>query len=316
MRLIFLLVAAFCLGVYSFFRGFRLLRRYQVLADTPRTPIRGVAMGFVEVAGKASGPETVSSPVTHTPCYFYKVDIDRWHQGSRGGGRWTPCASDADGVRFYLEDETGRVLVDAQYAEINLEDPCQTQVSPDFLPVTDTPASAPSYMPPGNNDLVEYVHLVRSGSRTAAFQGADPALEYRVDPPRKKPQPQHAGLGLEGFRLPGSGESGSPGSYRLTEYCLVPGKLYTVAGTCVENPRPHGEQDRNLILKGENESAFLISDEIKGEIQNVLGWRTARNIFGGAALTVASAALLLQTIGLLQMDLLKQQVDFLGQILK
>ncbi|HEV3275318.1 MAG TPA: hypothetical protein VG860_00715 [Terriglobia bacterium] len=296
MRLIGLLAAGFCLGLYCFFRGFGFLRRYQVLADTPETPVRGVAMGFVEVAGTAGGDETVSSPTTHTPCYFYKIDIDRWNQDSRGGGRWARYASDADGVRFYLQDETGRVLVDAQDAEIDLQDPCQTEVDGgSFLPSED--AATASFLPPTQDALLEYINLVGSGSRTAAFQGADPSLEYRVNPPRKRP------------RMPGREYAGSPERYRLTEYCIVPGKAYTVSGTCAANPRRHGEQDRDLILKGENESTFLISDQSKADLQSILGWQTGKYIFGGAALSVAAAALLLQSLGWLQ-------VDFLNGLLK
>ncbi len=308
MRFIGLLAAAFCLGLYCFFRGFGFLRRYRVLADTPLAPIRGAAMGFVEVSGTARGDETVASPVTRTPCYFYKVKIDRWDHGSRGGGKWVAFAADGDGVRFYLEDETGRILVDAQDAEIDLEDPCQTEVRHEFLPSFGGDAPHPSFMPPTGEALLEYITLVSSGSRTAAFQGSDPSLEYRVNPPRKKPQPHAMGGALDVLRMPGRGYAGSPNRYRLTEYCIVPEKLYTVSGTCVENPRPHNEQDRNLILKGDNEATFLISDESKADLQNALGWQTAKYIFGGAALTVASAALVLQSIGWLQSDFLAQLV--------
>lgn len=309
MRLIGLLVAGFFLGMYCFFRGFRFLRRYQTLADTPRTPIRGAAMGFVEVSGAARGNETVASPVTGTPCFFYRVKLDRWRQGSRGGGHWAAFATDGDGVRFYLEDETGRILVDAQGAELDLQDPCQTEVTREFLvPIADD-APRPAGIPPTQQDLLEYINLVSSGSRTAAFRGADPSLEYRVDPPRKRVEVHISGGAVEVFSMPGRGYAGSADRYRLTEYCIVPEKLYTVAGTCVENSRPHGEQDRNLILKGENEATFLISDESKADLQSTLGWQTTRYIFGGAALTVVSAALLLQSIGWLQSD-------FLGQLMK
>jgi hypothetical protein len=109
--------------------------------------------------------------------------------------------------------------------------------------------------------------------------------------------------------MAGRGYGGSPERYRLTEYCIVPEKAYTVAGTCVENPRPHNVQDRNLIVNCENESNFLISDESRADLQNALGWQTAKYILGGAALAVASAALVLQSIGWLQSD-------FLGQLVK
>jgi hypothetical protein len=322
MRFIGYFVVAFCLGLYCFFRGFRFLLRYRVLADTPLTPIRGVAMGFVEVAGTARGNETVASPVTHTPCYFYKVKIDRW-QSSRNGGNWVPFTSDGDGVRFYLEDETGRVLVDAQDAELDLQDPCKTEVTREFLPLSDD-SSLPSFMPPSpgaamppsqealmpptQDAILDYIDLVSSGSRTAAFQGSDPSLQYRVNPPRKKPQPRSTGGALDVLRIPGRGYAGSPHRFRLTEFCIVPDKGYTVTGTCVENPRPHDEQDRNLIVKGENEVTFLVSDESRADLQNTLGWQTARYILGGAVLTVASAALTLQSIGWLQSDFLEQLV--------
>jgi hypothetical protein len=109
--------------------------------------------------------------------------------------------------------------------------------------------------------------------------------------------------------MPGREYAGSPERYRLTEYCIVPGKAYTVSGTCAANPRRHGEQDRDLILKGENESTFLISDQSKADLQSILGWQTGKYIFGGAALSVAAAALLLQSLGWLQ-------VDFLNGLLK
>ena len=86
-----------------------------MLADTPEIPIRSVAMGLVEIHGKAKGPQAVLSPVTKTPCFFYKVDIERWIR-DKNGGHWSHAATDAEGVRFYLEDATGKVLVDAHGA--------------------------------------------------------------------------------------------------------------------------------------------------------------------------------------------------------
>lgn len=112
-----------CLGVgfglYCFIKGFRVYREYRVVEDTPETPIRSVAMGLARVHGKAVGDERVTSPVTHTPCYFYKVDIERW-KSDQDGGNWSHYRTDTNGVKFYLEDASGRCLVDARDAEFDL----------------------------------------------------------------------------------------------------------------------------------------------------------------------------------------------------
>jgi hypothetical protein len=58
-------------GLFWFFEGFRVYREYRALADTPEIPLRSVAMGLVEIHSQARGQQTVLSPVTKTPCFFY-----------------------------------------------------------------------------------------------------------------------------------------------------------------------------------------------------------------------------------------------------
>jgi len=106
-------------GLYYFYKGFRTYREYRVVEDTPEMPIRSIAMGLVRVHGKAQGEDLVSSPVSHTPCFFYKVDIEKWHQ-DKDGGHWSNYRTDADGVKFYLQDPSGKVLTDAHGAECDL----------------------------------------------------------------------------------------------------------------------------------------------------------------------------------------------------
>jgi hypothetical protein len=65
------------------------------------------------------GDEPMTSPVTNTPCYYYKVEIARWkHSGNKSS--WEHYKTDADGVKFFLEDGSGRILVDAQESELDL----------------------------------------------------------------------------------------------------------------------------------------------------------------------------------------------------
>jgi len=114
------LLIGFFGGVGSFFRGFRAYREYLLLQGTPGIPIRSIAMGLVRIHGKAASERLVTSPISHTPCCFYQVKIEKW-KGEEENGRWLHYGADADGVRFYLEDSSGRVLVDPRGAENDLE---------------------------------------------------------------------------------------------------------------------------------------------------------------------------------------------------
>jgi hypothetical protein len=101
-----------------FFKGFRVFREFKIIADTPRMPIRSVPMGLVQVRGTAVGDHLIPSPVTHTPCCFYQVRIERYETGEHSG--WKHHCTDMDGVRFYLQDQTGTVLIDSYSAEYDL----------------------------------------------------------------------------------------------------------------------------------------------------------------------------------------------------
>jgi hypothetical protein len=115
-------------GVGSFFRGFRTYREYLRVQGTPVMPIRSIAMGLVRVHGKPTSEQPVSSPISHTPCCFFQVHIEKW-KDEGDNGTWLHYGAEADGARFYLEDGSGRVLVDARGAEYDLESTCVREVS-------------------------------------------------------------------------------------------------------------------------------------------------------------------------------------------
>jgi hypothetical protein len=89
------------------------------------------------------------------------------------------------------------------------------------------------------------------------------------------------------------------GRYRLTECCIVPDGTYDITGTCKENPDPADAHDRNMIAKGQNEPTFLISSKTEKQMKSGLRRRAAGKIFGGAALAVVCAAIILGKLGLL-----------------
>jgi len=277
------IVVGFGAGLFWFIKGFRVYREYRVLADTPEIPIRSMAMGLVEIHGKAKGPQTVLSPVTHTPCFFYKVDIERWVR-DKDGGHWSHAATDAEGVRFYLEDATGKVLVDAHGAEYDLIQTTKRETGPGggaslislFGGTGGSSLTTGAWV--SDSDLLNYAESVVSTAHTTFSLDAGSLL---------------SGLGRGSLSL----GMGSEHRYRLSEYCIVPEHWYAVTGTCVENPNPQDEHDRNMIVKGQNEPTFLISWRSEKELQSALRNRAALHIFGGGALSVACLAILLFRLG-------------------
>lgn len=244
-------------GIICFFKGLRIYRQHRVLADTPGSSILGIAMGFVEVHGKAKPAQgLVNSPVTRTPCLFYKVQIKGFFE-SEDSHRWSRHWTDADGVPFYLEDGTGKVLVDAHGADCDLIRTAWREtggLSLRGIFETFRDLRAPMKFLVDDNELINYAGRVSSKD-----------METR--------------------------------RYQFTEYCLLPGHWYDVAGTCIENPEPKDLGDRNIIVKGLDIPTFFITWRTEAGIKKLLQVRAAKYVFGGAGLAVVSLGLLLSELG-------------------
>ncbi len=112
-------VVGFCAGIGLFFYGFRLLQRRRLILDTPLSKIRSASMGMVEVSGLAVGPYTTIAPVTARPCYYYRTLVWEWKQEGRSK-QWVKVAGECMHVPFFVDDNTGRVLVDPRGADLDL----------------------------------------------------------------------------------------------------------------------------------------------------------------------------------------------------
>ena len=180
-------------GLFLFFKGFRIYREKLLVADTPVMPARSVAMGLVQVHGVARGDKPFHSPVSGTPYFGYNVMIELSRSDSRGGGNLSHVRSDQNGTRFYLEDPSGDVLVEPRQAELDVPRQCRRQV----------PHSVMSSLLSRDDD--------------AAF-----------DPASGLPQPRSDGELLQYAGGPGFFGTGR---YRFTEFCILPACGYDVLGT-------------------------------------------------------------------------------------
>ncbi len=367
-------VLGFGLGLYTFYKGFRQYRNYLLIADTPEIPIRSAPIGFVQVYGKAQGDKTIPSPVSHTSCLAYKVVIERWKTDSDShGGHWSHHRTDLDGVTFYLTDANGKVLIDAQGAELDipqsarcevwsgkglatgvaatqeellqyvtqadahwagglferglkavgpLQESGKEQTRQNLMGVFQHSPGSPEFltgmmmMAPRMKQHLESMGPQSDPNHEMARQDALQALQYRPGSPefmeglqRAAQMAAKSGDGnpfdaftktLSGTTAPNSGFfSTASGRYRFTEYCVVPGCLYDISGTCIENPNPKDANDHNMIVKGTAEKQFLISSKSEKELESSLRRRAFLTVLGGAALSVVCLAILLGKLGLL-----------------
>lgn len=178
-------------GIYTFYKGIRSFREYKVLEDTPRMPIRSVPMGFVHIHGKAESAQVLTSPVSKTACCFYRVEIDHWETHGRSSG-WEHLCTDADGYKLYVADETGRILIDAHDAEIDLP-PTQERVVD-----SQAAATAGTMAVASDSDLLTYVTYAQVHHMTdKVSHWLDHKLDQRLEQGSLDPAKQQ---GIEAFR--------------------------------------------------------------------------------------------------------------------
>ena len=146
-----------------YLKGFREYRKYRLVADTPEIHIRSIPMGLVKVRGEARAEETLLSPITHTPCYLFKVVVEEWRSDSDGGHEWKQVAADVKGVKFYLQDVSGNVLIDPANAELDLPQGPTRKVRSggSSASPTQVQGAAASRTPATDLELLQYIEQAR-----------------------------------------------------------------------------------------------------------------------------------------------------------
>lgn len=112
-------VIGMAIGVYWFYKGFRLLQRKRLILNTPASRVRSASMGLVEISGLAAGPHVITSPLKQAECYYYRSVA--WQLKQQGKNtQWVKVAEETLHLPFYVDDNTGKVLVDPRGAEMDL----------------------------------------------------------------------------------------------------------------------------------------------------------------------------------------------------
>jgi len=89
----------------------------QRINNLPTSKAEGAAVGLIELSGKARCHDPTSSPVSKVKCAYYKL-IAEYYSPSKYSD-WKPIWFDESSGQFYLEDETGKILVDSKGVDLD-----------------------------------------------------------------------------------------------------------------------------------------------------------------------------------------------------
>ena len=268
----------------AFFQGFRLLKRKRRIQNTPTSTIRAAALGMVEVYGKVVGPYTLIAPLAQVDCYYYRIRARCSPESDREGEQ--PNAKEETlCVPFFLEDGTGRLMVDPRAAEIDLPPDLDEQCSAEDLPeswrsilehhgfLTAFPCHVQEWsIKPG--DVLYALGTLAEG----------PARDYKAEVPPGSPRGilsrEAATLQrlevLEAMRLPPA-EPSSSSAVPETEF----------------EPAPR------VMLRKTAGEPFFISSHSEREVVVKLAANSTIFIWGGPLMALVSVGVLLHWLGLL-----------------
>jgi hypothetical protein len=293
----------FGLGVFGFFWGFRCLQKKRLIENIPTSTVRGLAMGMVELCGRAKEKTPLASPFTQSACVFYKYTIEEYRR-SKNSSRWVRIAKgDSATVPFILEDDTGSVTVFPQGAE--------TIVPADYSKVFSSCNALPVHIIGFlEKTRVRYKGLfgfskrlrfkewyITMGEVLYVLGHAQKAREYvkgHTENLKKRLDQLRADeKAFQAIDTDGDGTVSAEGwdaAVKKIEADLITEEL------------ARGGAGRDLddvvIARGEHDTVFIISDHKETKLVQTLHWKAILGIFGGAALTLGSLFVLLKYCGL------------------
>jgi hypothetical protein len=114
-------VAGFVAGIFVMWRGFHWFKRKRLIEDIPTSKVRAIAMGLVEIQGKArqATKEIIRAPLSGKKCVHYKYVVEKRVQSGKSS-HWKIISRGYNPDPFYLEDNTGKVMVEPKYADMHI----------------------------------------------------------------------------------------------------------------------------------------------------------------------------------------------------
>jgi hypothetical protein len=133
--------ALILVGSILFQFGFTKMSELQVIRNTPRSKIRSVAMGIVEISGRIVSEHVLTTPYSKSPCVYYRSELQIYRSYRSSDDvvdyRWENLSSESFKIPFWIKDETGQMMVDPESAEFKISDRAFGFLKPDGTPQED-----------------------------------------------------------------------------------------------------------------------------------------------------------------------------------
>ena len=111
-------------SAYCSWRTWRHVSNIRLIEDTPTCKIRSAPQGYVELEGLGKlmdGPPIIAK-LSGLPCVWYRYKIEqqvKTHYKGHTQTRWEVIEKDESTETFWLQDETGRVVIDPEGADVS-----------------------------------------------------------------------------------------------------------------------------------------------------------------------------------------------------
>lgn len=295
MQINLLLVVGTVAGLVLFFKGFGLLQRKRLIQDIPRSTVRSAALGLVELSGTANGDSTLLSPLCQLDCLFYQITAWMLTGGDRYR-HWKKVAEESLAVPFFIADDTGRMLVDAKGAEL--------QIPPDYSEQYGDTGSG-TYGRAAAFAMESDVTVPEPVGHFLARHGISRDAPVKVEERSVKAGDRLfiVGTVCENTSAPVETEKQARSPYLSASAAdlqrsvvldsILPGmeqkfvdQARTGAAAAPERAIPNAPVSPIVLMKGTNNPMFLISTFSQQELLGELQWKTPLYIFGGPALTL------------------------------
>ena len=248
-------LASLVAGPVLFVRGFRALRVRQLVAETPLTRVRSLAMGFVELQGAVEPRSRVAAPFSGRPCAYWEVEVQVQRSRSREGPpSWATVHRARSGHPFYLRDDTGAVLVYPQGMECRTNFAVEEQTWGGGVP----------------EPYASWMADEKLGMRHLWVLGPMRFRERTLEPGqavfllgRAFPRAQALAVTQDETPLAATGTDGGAAAGRLAEP--------PIAG---------------VVRRGERDPIFMISQESQKQVAFEYGLKAFVSVFGGPAMTL------------------------------